>query len=62
MKRFGNTAIVFNPLAYNIQLGSTGTLYLVNNVMSSIGLGLDLNGNTNAMNNTPDPYGNIKIG
>lgn len=59
---FNNKAVVANSSAYNIKLNSTGTIYLANNVMNSVGLGLDLNGNTNAMTNTPDTYGNIQIG
>lgn len=59
---YGNYSKVANDSAYNMKLNNTGTLYLVNNVMGLIGQGLDLNGNTNAMSNTPDPYGNVKIG
>lgn len=59
---FANKAICYNPLTLNIQLQSVGTIYLANNIMSSVGSGLDLNGNTNAMTNTPDSFGNIKIG
>ena len=59
---FGNKAICYNPSTTNILLGSTGTIYLANNVMSSVGIGLDLNGNVNSMINTPDAFGNLKIG
>lgn len=59
---YNNKAEVANGSAYNMKLTSTGTLYLANNVMGLTGIGLDLNTNTNAMTNTPDAYGNIKIG
>lgn len=59
---YNNKAEVANAAVYNMKLTSTGTLYVANNVMGLIGLGLDLNGNTNAMTNTPDAYGNIQIG
>ena len=59
---YNNKAEVANGSVYNIQLTATGTLYVANNVMGLTGLGLDLNGNTNAMTNTPDAYGNIKLG
>ena len=59
---FGNKAICYNPSTTNILLGSTGTIYLANNIMSSVGIGLDLNGNVNSMINTPDAFGNLKIG
>lgn len=59
---FNNKAICYNASTPNIQLASTGTIYLANNIMSSVGSGLDLNGNSNAMTNTPDAYGNLKIG
>jgi len=58
----GNKSYTANASAYNMTLTSTGTLYFSNNIMGLVGLGLDLNGNTNAMTNTPDAYGNLKIG
>jgi hypothetical protein len=59
---YNNTAEVANAAAYNMKLSGTGTLYVANNVMGLTGLGLDLNGLTNAMVNVPDVYGNLKIG
>lgn len=59
---YNNKAEVANAAAYNMKLTSTGTLYYANNVMGLTGLGLDTNGNTNAMVNTTDAYGNIKLG
>ena len=58
---FENTAIHYNPAAYNIKL-YTSTVKFANNTMGSVGLGLDLNGFTNAMTNVPDAYNNIQIG
>jgi hypothetical protein len=56
---FSNTAIVANTSAYNIKL--TGNVYLSKNVMGITGLGL-VGPGVNLMTNTPDAFGNIKIG
>ncbi len=57
----GNKAICYNNSTANIKLRSNN-VYLADNIMSKVGAGLDLNGNTNAMTNTADTYGNLKIG
>tara|TARA_R100000544_G_scaffold10387_1_gene4498 strand:+ start:33 stop:1751 length:1719 start_codon:yes stop_codon:yes gene_type:complete len=59
---FNNRAICSNNSIANIKLYASGTIYLANNTMSSIGAGIDLNGNTNSMTNTPDTFGNLQIG
>ena len=59
---YDNKAICYNASTNNIKLFSSGTVYLANNTMSKTGAGLDLNGNTNSMTNTPDTYGNLQIG
>ena len=59
---FGNRAIVANNSSSNIKLSGAGTYYLANNIMGKVGTGLDLNGETNSQINTPDDFGNIKIG
>lgn len=59
---FNNKAVCSNASISNIKLYSTGTVYLANNIMSTVGSGLDLNGNSNSMTNTPDTFGNLQIG
>jgi hypothetical protein len=55
----GNTAIVNNAGVANINLA--GAVYLTGNVLGAIGTGVGGAG-SNLMTNTPDAYGNIKIG
>ena len=59
---YGNNSETNNASAYNMALTSTGLIYFANNTMGKVGLGLNLNGNTNQMTNTPDAFGNVKIG
>lgn len=60
---YNNRAQVTNPATYNIKFYTGGTIYFVNNVMSLIGLGINPSPVfTNSQTNTPDAFGNIKIG
>jgi len=58
---YDNKAICSNAATSNIDVTASG-MKLANNTMSEIGAGINWNGNTNAMTNTPDTYGNLQIG
>lgn len=60
---YNNRAQVTNAAAYNIKFYTGGTIYFANNVMGLVGLGINPSpALTNSQTNTPDAYGNIKIG